>query len=87
MHGAPGEGQRGTTRTANQPSQSHDGLPGGHQAPHTVLYPMNRIYAYLRASTKEQDANRGKKVLEDFSQNVSDHMLCAIIDREEDTPQ
>jgi DNA invertase Pin-like site-specific DNA recombinase len=32
---------------------------------------MNRIYAYLRASTKEQDANRGKKVLEDFSQNVS----------------
>ena len=25
----------------------------------------------LRASTKEQDANRGKKVLEDFSQNVS----------------
>lgn len=32
---------------------------------------MNRIYAYLRASTKEQDANRGKKVLEDFAQNVS----------------
>ena len=32
---------------------------------------MNRIYAYLRASTKEQDANRGKKVLEDFSKNVS----------------
>lgn len=32
---------------------------------------MNRIYAYLRASTKEQDANRGRKVLEDFSQNVS----------------
>lgn len=32
---------------------------------------MNRIYAYLRASTKEQDANRGRKVLEDFAQNVS----------------
>ena len=32
---------------------------------------MNRIYAYLRASTKKQDANRGRKVLEHFSQNVS----------------
>ena len=32
---------------------------------------MNRIYTYLRASIKEQDANRGRKVLEDFSQNVS----------------
>ena len=29
---------------------------------------MNRIYAYLRASTKEQDANRGRKALEDFTQ-------------------
>jgi len=29
---------------------------------------MNRIYAYLRASTKEQDANRGKKSLESFSE-------------------
>lgn len=33
--------------------------------------PMNRIYAYLRASTKEQDANRGRKALEDFTQNAS----------------
>ena len=32
---------------------------------------MNRIYAYLRASTKEQDENRGRKALEDFAQNVS----------------
>ena len=32
---------------------------------------MNRIYAYLRASTKEQDENRGRKALEDFVQNVS----------------
>ena len=32
---------------------------------------MNRIYAYLRASTKEQDENRGRKTLEDFAQNVS----------------
>jgi DNA invertase Pin-like site-specific DNA recombinase len=24
---------------------------------------MNRIYAYLRASTKEQDENRGRKAL------------------------
>lgn len=36
-----------------------------------ILYLMNRIYAYLRASTKEQDAHRGKKVLESFSENVS----------------
>lgn len=36
---------------------------------YTVL--MNRIYAYLRASTKEQDANRGRKTLEDFTQNAS----------------
>ena len=32
---------------------------------------MNRIYAYLRASTKEQDENRGRKALEDFVLNVS----------------
>jgi DNA invertase Pin-like site-specific DNA recombinase len=32
---------------------------------------MNRIYAYLRASTKEQDENRGRKALEGFAQNVS----------------
>ena len=32
---------------------------------------MNRIYAYLRASTKDQDENRGRKTLEDFAQNVS----------------
>lgn len=32
---------------------------------------MNRIYAYLRASTKEQDENRGRKALENFVQNVS----------------
>jgi DNA invertase Pin-like site-specific DNA recombinase len=24
---------------------------------------MNRIYAYLRASTKEQDENRGRKAI------------------------
>lgn len=27
---------------------------------------MNRIYGYLRASTKEQDASRAKKALDDF---------------------
>lgn len=36
---------------------------------------MNRIYAYLRASTKEQDASRAKQALESFvadtDQNVS----------------
>ena len=32
---------------------------------------MNRIYAYLRASTKEQDANRGRNVLESFAKNAS----------------
>jgi DNA invertase Pin-like site-specific DNA recombinase len=28
---------------------------------------MNRIYGYLRASTKEQDANRAKRALESFA--------------------
>lgn len=32
---------------------------------------MNRIYAYMRASTKEQDANRGRAALEAFSKNTS----------------
>ena len=32
---------------------------------------MKRIYGYLRASTKEQDATRAKKSLEDFSQRSS----------------
>lgn len=32
---------------------------------------MNRIYGYLRASTKEQDAYRAKQVLESFVKNVS----------------
>lgn len=27
---------------------------------------MNRVYGYLRASTKEQDAKRAKKILESF---------------------
>ncbi len=30
---------------------------------------MNRVYAYLRASTTDQDANRAKSQLEDFAMN------------------
>ena len=43
---------------------------------------MNRIYAYLRASTKEQDANRGRKVLESFSKNVSRSISGWFIENE-----
>ena len=31
---------------------------------------MNRIYGYLRASTKEQDANRARQALESFAHNA-----------------
>jgi DNA invertase Pin-like site-specific DNA recombinase len=31
------------------------------------VYRMNRIYAYLRASTKEQDATRARQALETFA--------------------
>lgn len=44
--------------------------------------PMNRIYAYLRASTKEQDVNRGRKALEDFAQNVSRSISSWFIENE-----
>ena len=43
---------------------------------------MNRIYAYLRASTKEQDANRGKKALESFSANVSREISGWFVENE-----
>ena len=43
---------------------------------------MNRIYAYLRASTKEQDANRGKKALESFSTNVSREISGWFVENE-----
>jgi len=32
---------------------------------------MNRIYAYLRASTKEQDATRARQALEAFAAHTS----------------
>lgn len=31
---------------------------------------MNRIYGYLRASTKEQDAGRARQALESFVRNA-----------------
>ena len=43
---------------------------------------MNRIYAYLRASTKEQDANRGKKSLESFSKDLSRDISGWFIENE-----
>ena len=43
---------------------------------------MNRIYAYLRASTKEQDANRGKKSLVSFSKDVSRDISGWFIENE-----
>jgi len=43
---------------------------------------MNRIYAYLRASTKEQDANRGKQSLESFSKDLSRDISGWFIENE-----
>jgi DNA invertase Pin-like site-specific DNA recombinase len=43
---------------------------------------MNRIYAYLRASTKEQDATRGKKVLESFSEAAARTVSCWFVEHE-----
>ena len=31
---------------------------------------MNRIYGYLRASTKEQDASRARQALKSFAHNA-----------------
>ena len=36
--------------------------------------PMNRIYGYLRASTREQDAQRAKHALQSFADNA-DHVI------------
>lgn len=43
---------------------------------------MNRIYAYMRASTKEQDANRGKAALEAFSKSASRKISGWFIENE-----
>ena len=43
---------------------------------------MKRIYGYLRASTKEQDATRAKKVLEDFSQSFAQKVCGWFIENE-----
>ena len=43
---------------------------------------MKRIYGYLRASTKEQDAMRAKKSLEDFSEAVSQKVSGWFVENE-----
>ena len=43
---------------------------------------MKRIYGYLRASTKEQDATRAKKSLEDFSQGSLQKVSAWFIENE-----
>ena len=43
---------------------------------------MKRIYGYLRASTKEQDATRAKKSLEDFSQRSSQKVSGWFVENE-----
>ena len=43
---------------------------------------MKRIYGYLRASTIEQDANRAKKSLEDFSQRSSQKVSGWFVENE-----
>jgi DNA invertase Pin-like site-specific DNA recombinase len=43
---------------------------------------MNRIYAYLRASTKEQDANRAKQALEAFISSANQTICGWFIEHE-----
>lgn len=43
---------------------------------------MNRIYAYLRASTKEQDASRARQALESFVQNAGQKISGWFIENE-----
>ena len=43
---------------------------------------MKRIYGYLRGSTKEQDATRAKKSLEDFSQRSSQKVSGWFVENE-----
>ena len=43
---------------------------------------MNRIYAYLRASTEEQDAQRAKMALESFTQNLSRSISAWFVENE-----
>ena len=43
---------------------------------------MNRIYAYLRASTKEQDANRAQHVLEAFAADTEQEVSAWFVDNE-----
>ena len=44
--------------------------------------PMNRIYGYLRASTKEQDAKRAKQVLESFVDDADQVISAWFIENE-----
>lgn len=43
---------------------------------------MNRIYAYLRASTKEQDASRARQALESFVQKTGKKISAWFIENE-----
>ena len=46
------------------------------------MHVMKRIYGYLRASTKEQDAMRAKKSLEDFCQGSSQKVSGWFVENE-----
>ena len=46
------------------------------------MHVMKRIYGYLRASTKEQDAMRAKKSLENFSQGSSQKVSGWFVENE-----
>ena len=43
---------------------------------------MKRIYGYLRASTKEQDASRAKQTLDDFAKIASQNVSAWFIENE-----
>ena len=43
---------------------------------------MNRIYGYLRASTKEQDANRARQALDSFVRNAEQKISGWFIENE-----
>mgnify|MGYP001028699830 CR=1 FL=1 len=46
------------------------------------MHAMKRIYGYLRASTKEQDASRAKKTLEAFAKNASQTVSGWFVENE-----
>jgi len=47
---------------------------------------MNRIYGYLRASTKSQDAHRAKTALEDFAKKANQTISSWFTENIKDIP-